>query len=86
MTPDRIDLLALARRHPRVRFFGGHIGGDWEWGVAALKQVDNVWLDVAGGDASGGYMEAALRGVGAGRIDLLLLLLPHRGSPPGAPL
>ncbi|HEX2325154.1 MAG TPA: amidohydrolase family protein [Chloroflexota bacterium] len=65
-TPE--DLLALARRHPRVRFFGGHIGGDWEWGVAALKQVDNVWLDVAGGDASGGYMEAALAGVGAGRI------------------
>lgn len=63
-----MDLLALARRHPRVRFFGGHTGGDWEWGVAALKQVDNVWLDIAGGDAAGGYIEAALRGVGAGRI------------------
>ena len=62
------DLLALARRHPRVRFFGGHTGGDWEWGVAALKQVDNVWLDIAGGDASGRYMEIALRGVGAGRV------------------
>ena len=57
-TPD--DLLTLARRHPRVRFFGGHIGGDWEWGIAALKQVDNVWLDIAGGDATGGYMETAL--------------------------
>ncbi|MGH2351138.1 MAG: amidohydrolase family protein, partial [Chloroflexota bacterium] len=62
------DLLALARRHPRVKFFGGHIGGDWEWGVAALKQVDNVWLDIAGGDATGGYMDLALREVGAGRI------------------
>jgi predicted TIM-barrel fold metal-dependent hydrolase len=65
-TPD--DLLQLARRHPRVRFFGGHTGGDWEWGVAAMKQVDNIWLDVAGGDATGGYMELALRAVGAGRI------------------
>jgi predicted TIM-barrel fold metal-dependent hydrolase len=62
------DLLELARRHPRVRFFGGHTGGDWEWGVAAMKQVDNVWLDIAGGDATGGYMETALRAVGAGRI------------------
>lgn len=63
-----IDLLQLARRHPRVRFFGGHTGGDWEWGVAALKQVDNVWLDIAGGDASGGYADLALREVGARRI------------------
>jgi predicted TIM-barrel fold metal-dependent hydrolase len=63
-----LDLLTLARRHPRVRFFGGHVGGDWEWGVAALKQVDNVWLDVAGGEATCGFMEVALRGVGAGRI------------------
>jgi|GEM_PF-132023 len=62
------DLLALARRHPRVRFFAGHTGGDWEWGVAAFKQVENVWLDVAGGEASGGYAELALRAVGAGRI------------------
>ncbi|MBI3970420.1 MAG: amidohydrolase family protein [Chloroflexi bacterium] len=65
-TPE--DLVALARRHPRVKFFGGHTGGDWEWGCAALKQVDNVWLDIGGGEASGGYMEVALRSVGAGRI------------------
>jgi len=63
-----LDLLALARRHPKVKFFGGHTGGDWEWGVAALKQVDNVWLDVAGGEATGAYAEIALAAVGAGRI------------------
>ncbi|CAA9210273.1 MAG: hypothetical protein AVDCRST_MAG77-2015 [uncultured Chloroflexi bacterium] len=62
------DLLALARRHPRVKFFAGHTGGDWEWGIAALKQADNVWLDVAGGEATGGYADLALREVGAGRI------------------
>ena len=33
-----------------------------------MKQVDNIWLDIAGGDATGGYMETALREVGAGRI------------------
>jgi predicted TIM-barrel fold metal-dependent hydrolase len=65
-TPD--DLLALARRHPQVRFFGGHTGGDWEWGVAAMKQVDNIWLDVAGGEATNGWVQTALRAVGAGRI------------------
>jgi uncharacterized protein len=65
-TPD--DLLSLARRHPRVKFFGGHTGGDWEWGVAALKQAGNVWLDIAGGDAATGYADLALREVGASRI------------------
>lgn len=65
-TPD--DLVALARRHPRVNFFGGHVGGDWEWGIAAFKQVDNIWLDIAGGEAMAGDMDLALRTVGAGRI------------------
>jgi predicted TIM-barrel fold metal-dependent hydrolase len=63
-----LDLLALARRHRRVKFFAGHVGGDWEWGVAAFKQVPNVWLDISGGDATTGYMALALRQVGAGRI------------------
>lgn len=62
------DLLALAKRHPRVKFFGGHTGGDWEWGIAAFAQVDNVWLDIAGGEAMSAYSELALRTVGAGRI------------------
>ena len=63
-----MDLAALARRHPHVKFFAGHAGGDWEWGVAALARADNVWLDVAGGEAAGGYANLALRSVGAGRI------------------
>jgi predicted TIM-barrel fold metal-dependent hydrolase len=62
------DLRLLARRHPHVRFFAAHTGGDWEWGVAALRHADNVWLDISGGEALGGYMAVALRGVGAGRI------------------
>src|SRR5919199_2228507 len=65
-TPD--DLLALARRHLNVKFFGGHTGADWEWGVAAFKQVDNVWMDIGGGEALSHYMVVALREVGASRI------------------
>ena len=65
-TPER--LLALARRHPNVKFFGGHGGGDWEWGVAAYSQVDNIWLDMGGGEAIYGFMELALRTMGASRI------------------
>jgi predicted TIM-barrel fold metal-dependent hydrolase len=65
-TPER--LLALARRHPKVKFFGGHGGGDWEWGVAAYKQVDNIWLDMGGGEAIYGFMDLALRTMGAGRV------------------
>ena len=65
-TPER--LLTLARRHPKVKFFGGHGGGDWEWGVAAWKQVDNIWLDMSGGEAIVGFMDLALRGLGPSRI------------------
>ena len=65
-TPER--LLNLARRHPRVKFFGGHGGGDWEWGVAAWKQVDNIWLDMSGGEAIFGFMELALRALGPSRV------------------
>jgi predicted TIM-barrel fold metal-dependent hydrolase len=65
-TPE--DLAALARRHPRVRFFAGHTGGDFVWGAAALKHLDNVWLDLSGGEALTFLAEAALRAVGAGRI------------------
>jgi predicted TIM-barrel fold metal-dependent hydrolase len=62
------DLRDLARRHPRVKFFAAHLGGDWERGAAALRHADNVWLDISGGEALGGYMAAALRAAGAGRI------------------
>lgn len=62
------DLRDLARRHPGVRFIAAHAGGDWEWGAAALAHSANVWLDISGGEALEGYMAAALRVVGAGRI------------------
>jgi predicted TIM-barrel fold metal-dependent hydrolase len=65
-TPER--LLNLARRHPGVKFFGGHGGGDWEWGVAAFRQVDNIWLDMGGGEAIAGFMDLALRALGPSRI------------------
>ena len=65
-TPER--LVNLARRHPRVKFFGGHGGGDWEWGIAAFKQVDNIWLDMGGGEAIYGFMDLALAALGASRI------------------
>jgi hypothetical protein len=65
-TPER--LVNLAKRHPQVKFFGGHGGGDWEWGIAAFRQVDNIWLDMGGGEAIYRFMDLALRTLGAGRI------------------
>ncbi|HEV2122981.1 MAG TPA: amidohydrolase family protein, partial [Chloroflexota bacterium] len=65
-TPER--LVRLARRHPTVKFFGGHGGGDWEWGAAAFKQVDNIWLDIGGGESIHGFMDLALRALGPSRI------------------
>lgn len=63
-----VDLAELARRHPQAIFFCGHTGGDWEQGIRAVRQHDNVYLDIAGGDPTAGLVEMAVREVGAERV------------------
>jgi hypothetical protein len=63
-----MDLAALASRHPGTPIICGHTGGDWEIGLRAIRHLPNVWIDTAGSDPTAGFLEMALREVGAQRI------------------
>jgi len=60
----------LARRHPKATFIAAHIGGggDWEWGIKALRQPGNVMLDTGGTGVDLGMIEMAVRELGAEKI------------------
>jgi predicted TIM-barrel fold metal-dependent hydrolase len=63
-----LDVVALARRHPKVQIICGHVGGDWERGVRAVRGAGNVLIDIAGFDATAGAVEMAVRELGAERV------------------
>ncbi len=65
-TPD--DMAALAARHPRAKFIFGHTGGDWDYGVMAVRQFPNVYADLAGGAPTAGLTELAVQELGADRV------------------
>jgi hypothetical protein len=63
-----MDLVKLARRHPSVTIFCGHIGGNWELGIRAIRDVKNLYGDLCGSDPTAGYTEMAVRELGAARV------------------
>jgi predicted TIM-barrel fold metal-dependent hydrolase len=63
-----MDLVELARRHPDVRIICGHTGGNWEIGIRAIRDVKNLYSDLAGSDPTSGYTEMAVRELGADRV------------------
>jgi len=65
-TPD--DMAALAARHPRAKFLFGHTGGDWEYGIMAVRPYANVYADLAGGAPTAGLTELAVQELGAERV------------------
>src|SRR5258708_7233532 len=67
---DGPELVALAARHPQVRFILAHIGGggDWEHSLAALRATPNVYLDLSGSGVDGGMLEACLDAAGVERL------------------
>jgi predicted TIM-barrel fold metal-dependent hydrolase len=46
----------------------GHTGGDWELGVRAIRGRKEIFGDLAGSDPTAGYVEMAVRELGAERI------------------
>lgn len=62
------DLAILARRHPNVPIICGHTGGDWEIGIRAIRGCPNVLVDTGGSDPTAGFIEMAVRELGAERI------------------
>jgi uncharacterized protein len=65
-TPD--ELAQLARRHPSVGLICGHTGADWEPGIRAIRDCENISVDLSGSDPAAGMTEMAVRELGAERV------------------
>lgn len=62
------DVAELAKRHSRATIVCGHAGGDWEQGIRAIRDCENVSVDLGGGDPTAGFVEMAVRELGAERV------------------
>jgi predicted TIM-barrel fold metal-dependent hydrolase len=62
------ELAELARRYPEQPFICAHAGGEWERGLRAVRREPNVLVETSGFDSTAGFMEMAVREVGARRI------------------
>jgi len=67
---DAVELVTLARRHPKVAFILAHIGGggDWLHSLHAARPASNVYVDLSGSGVDTGMLESCLDAVGAGRM------------------
>ncbi len=62
------DLAELAARHATATFIAAHTGGDWEVGIRELRATKNVMAEVCGSDPTSGFVEMAVRELGAQRV------------------
>jgi len=62
------DLVALAARHPDASFICAHSGGDWERGIRTLRTTRNICAECSGSDPTAGFIEMAVRELGAERV------------------
>ncbi|MCA9133584.1 MAG: amidohydrolase family protein, partial [Planctomycetales bacterium] len=62
------ELAELAARFPSQKFICAHAGGEWERGIRAVRDCPNILLETSGFDATAGFIEMAVREVGAERI------------------
>jgi predicted TIM-barrel fold metal-dependent hydrolase len=67
---DGTDIARAARRYPEAMIIQGHIGGggDWEWGIKAVRHTPNVYLDTSGSVVDDGMIDMAVREIGADRL------------------
>jgi predicted TIM-barrel fold metal-dependent hydrolase len=62
------DLAALAARHPKTPIICGHTGGDWPQGIRAVRAFENVSVGIGGSEPTSGFVEMAVRELGARRV------------------
>jgi len=62
------DVAVLAARHPEAAFICAHTGNDWERGIRTIRGAKNVWAEVSGSDPTAGFVEMAVRELGAERV------------------
>jgi predicted TIM-barrel fold metal-dependent hydrolase len=67
---DAAEVAEFALRHPTVPVILAHIagGGDWLHSLHALRDVDNVFVDLSGSGVDGGMLELCLDAVGVDRL------------------
>ncbi len=63
-----MDLAELAGRHPKAKLICGHTGGNWELGIRAIRNSTHVSISLGGSDPTAGFVEMAVRELGAERI------------------
>jgi predicted TIM-barrel fold metal-dependent hydrolase len=62
------DLVELASRHPGTPMICGHTGGNWELGIRTVRGTPEISIDLAGSDPAAGFVEMAVRELGARRV------------------
>ena len=62
------ELAEVAARYPDQKFVCAHAGGEWERGIRAVRDSPNILIETSGFDATAGFLEMAVRDVGAERI------------------
>ena len=65
-TPE--ELAELAARYPQQPFVCAHAGGEWEQGLRAIRDQPNIVIETSGFDATAGFVEMAVRELGADRV------------------
>ena len=62
------DVVELAKRHPKLQIVCAHTGGNWELAIRAIRGTKNVYAGIAGSDPTSGFVEMAVRELGAERV------------------
>ncbi|MCA9066414.1 MAG: amidohydrolase family protein, partial [Planctomycetaceae bacterium] len=62
------ELADVAAAYPEQSFLCAHAGGEWEQGIRAIQEQTNILVETSGFDATAGFMEMAVRELGAERI------------------
>lgn len=63
-----MDMAELAGRMPDVPMLCVHTGGNWELGIRAVRPHKNLYVEIAGSNPTAGFVEMAVREVGAERV------------------
>lgn len=62
------ELAELAARFPEQKFLCAHAGGEWQRGIRAIRDSQNILVETSGFDSTAGFIEMAVRELGAERI------------------
>ena len=62
------NVVAMARRHPRMKIWMAHASGRWEEAARVIRDIPNVAMDVSGGEPEDGIVDCLLKHAGPDRI------------------